>query len=191
MKSANGTGAQTASNGLHRDVDLIKRIADGEEAALAEFYDQYSSTLYGVAVKILGNSQEAEAALQDGLVKLWRTVGSYQRKFGSPFSWAVTIVRNEAIDRLRLRGGAVRSVAQSAPVTEISEEPAMRELRTRAGTSLARLPKEHREALELTFFGGLTCHEVAHRLGISVDTVKVRMRRGLVLMRKLMSAHHD
>src|SRR4029434_47571 len=90
------------------DVGLIERIASGDAAALTEFYGRYSSILYGIAVKILNDSREAEDALQDGFVVIWRMAGSYQPELSSSFSLAVMIVRNKAIDRIRARQRAER-----------------------------------------------------------------------------------
>jgi RNA polymerase sigma-70 factor (ECF subfamily) len=189
----NGNGTATATDAeRRRDVDLISRMADGDQAALAEFHDRYSATLYGVATKILNDQLEAETALQEGLVKLWHNAATYHDRKGSPFAWAVMIVRNAAVERLRERGTSAQVPSRNGTtLPEAREEPAVRELRSRAGTALSRLPKEHREILESVFFGGLTCEEAADQLDVPEEEVNRRLRRGLVLMRKLMSARHD
>jgi len=181
-----------------RDVALIGKISQGDQAALAEFYDRYASSLYGVAVKILSDFRDAEDTLQDALVSIWRRAASYQSQLSSPFSWAVMIVRNKAIDRIRarLRTGraAERLTNESNDLLEIddrsAEEPTLRELRLIARKALSDLPEEQREALELAFFSGLTHEEVADRLGLPLGTVKARIRRGLIRMRKSMSIRH-
>jgi RNA polymerase sigma-70 factor (ECF subfamily) len=193
MKARNGITTAIEAERF-RDAGLIERMAAGDQDALAEFYDRYSSTLYGVAMKILNDHPEADAALEKTFVKLWRDAGTYQRRHGSPFAWAVMTVRNEAIERLRRREGDQHASGRNGTngaLSGISDEPALWELRTRAGTALARLPKEHRDALEMMFFGGFTFSEAANRLGVPEGVVNMRLRRGLVLMRKLMSARYD
>jgi RNA polymerase sigma-70 factor, ECF subfamily len=181
------------------DVGLIERIASGDAAALTEFYGRYASILYGIAVKILNDSREAEDALQDGFVFIWRKAGTYQPELSSPFSWAVMIVRNKAIDRIRARQRAERvaervALEKSGGIEfddDSAEEPALRELRKNARDAVAHLPGDQREALELAFLGGFTHDEVAARLEIPLGTVKARIRRGLLRMRTLISTRHD
>jgi RNA polymerase sigma-70 factor, ECF subfamily len=201
MTNSNGAfGAETPKDRERRhDLRLIERMAKGDETALTEFYRRHAAILYGMATKILNDSREAEVALQEGLIHIWQRAGSYQPQLGSPFSWAVMIVRHKAIDRMRVRQRGVRAVERASLQTELvaeveehsENEPALREFRVRASATLAQLPEDQREALELAFFRGLTHEEVAAQLGEPLGTVKARIRRGLLRMRILMSNHHD
>lgn len=177
--------------GHHQDIDLIERMAADDQAALAEFYDRHSSTLYGVALKILGDAHEAENALEDAFLKVWRTATDYKHQHGSPFAWAITLVRNESIERLRKRERPAPLGGRNGSLPEIGGALETQELRARASTALGRLPKEYREALEIFFFDGLTLQEAADRLRIPEIVMNTRLRRGLILMRKLMSERHD
>ena len=174
-------------------MELIERMVAGEEAALAAFYQRFSPLLYGLALRILKDEDAAEEVLQDGFSYMWRKADAYNPKLKSPFSWAVMIVRNKAIDRVRSRKRAARGLERvmaefahaEAADERSAHEPLFRERRAIVRSALARLPAEQREALELAFFGGLTHEAIAARLAIPLGTAKARIRRGLIRMREL------
>ncbi len=172
-------------------VELLARIGAGDEAALASFYDRYSPTFYGIALRMMRDEKEAEDVLQEAFVYLWRRAASYDAQLSSPSTWAVMILRNKAIDRLRSRQRIERIVARAtaefchhADTDERSaEEPLFRERRGIVRAALAALPAEQRQALELAFFSGLTHDEIAAQLATPLGTIKARIRRGLLRMR--------
>ena len=174
-----------------RAVELIERMAAGDEAALADFYQRFAPTLYGLAMKMLDDEKEAEDVLQEGFIYLWRKAAAYNPQLGSPFSWAVMIVRHKAIDRIRSRRRAERIVDRAmaefrhfAETDERSaDEPVFSEQRAIVRAALAHMPGEQRQALELAFFSGLTHEEIATHLATPLGTIKARIRRGLIRMR--------
>jgi RNA polymerase sigma-70 factor (ECF subfamily) len=99
------------------------------------------------------------------------------------------IVRNKAIDRLRVRQRSerLRERAEESLVQQTdessAEEPALRERSAIVRSALQQIPQEQREALELAFFGGLTHEEIAERLTTPLGTIKARIRRGLLRLR--------
>ena len=183
----------TASGDTERQraVELIERMAAGDEAALADFYQRFAPTLYGLAMKMLDDEKEAEDVLQEGFIYLWRKAAAYNPQLGSPFSWAVMIVRHKAIDRIRSRRRAERIVDRAmvefshfAETDERSaDEPVFGEQRAIVRAALAQMPVEQRQALELAFFSGLTHEEIAAHLATPLGTIKARIRRGLIRMR--------
>ena len=174
-----------------RAVELIERMAAGDEAALADFYQRFAPTLYGLATKMLDDEKEAEDVLQEGFIYLWRKAAAYNPQLGSPFSWAVMIVRHKAIDRIRSRRRAERIVdramAEFSHFAETDErsadEPVFSEQRAIVRAALGHMPWEQRQALELAFFSGLTHEEIATQLSTPLGTIKARIRRGLIRMR--------
>ena len=176
-------------------VELIKRIASGDESALGEFYDRFAVTLYSVAMKIMKEARDAEDSLQEGLIYIWRKAGSYDPRLSSPYSWAVMIVRNKCIDRLRSRLRveriAERATAEFAHRGDVDDfsaaAPELREQRIAVRSTLSQLSVEQRQALELAFFSGLTHEEIANHLEAPLGTIKARIRRGLLRMRELLA----
>lgn len=184
------------------DRDTIARVAAGDEGAFAELYDRLSAPLYSVALRMLGDAAEAQDALQDVCLQIWRRAASYDPALSSVFSWAMLLTRSRVIDRLRARGRRLRVVGgsldddaqssqQSAEAltaangSEIAEE---HEEAARVRSALNLLPQEQREALDLAFFNDLTHEEIAARLGQPLGTIKARIRRGLLKLREKVHA---
>ena len=171
----------------------IEAAAQGDEAAFARLYDRLSGPLYTLCLRMLGDGTEAEDALQDAFVQLWRNAPRYDAAQSSVFSWAIHITRCKVIDRLRARGRRLRLYVPEEggeaadPVasagTEAADSATKHEWSASIRRTLEDLPSEQRQAIELAFFGDLTHHEIAARLGQPLGSVKARIRRGLLKMR--------
>ena len=174
------------------EVKLIARIAKGDDAAFVELYNRFAGSLYAMAQRMLGDNKEAEDALQQGFTYIWRKAAAYDPTRSSPFAWAVMITRNKAIDRLRARERIEKLrekfTEESAHFSQqdpgSANEPALRERATIVRAAVLQLPEEQREALELSFFGGLTHEKISERLGVPLGTIKARIRRGLLRLRE-------
>jgi RNA polymerase sigma-70 factor, ECF subfamily len=172
---------------------LLKRMAGGDRDALAELYDRLSRPLYATARHILNDAAEAQDVVHDVFLSLWENAASFDSGRGAAFSWAVTLTRNRAIDRLRTRANRARLLGNSIP-DDLGYESESGDLggkdRAELGdravavrTALAELPTEQQRALELAFFSGLTQKEIAEKLSEPIGTVKARIRRGLIKLR--------
>lgn len=183
---------QGAFSAPPRDADLVARIAERDENALAALYDRFAATLLALCRRILGATADAEDVLQEVFLQVWRQAPRYDPTRASVSSWLILIARSRAIDRLRNRRVGERSAVDAAaaePVRHASPEgPAnvfLAERRARLREALASLPEEQREVVELAFFGGLTQSEISARTGIPLGTVKTRT---LLAMKKLRKA---
>lgn len=175
------------------DALLLARVADGNREAFAELYDRFSAPLYGAAMQILRDAAEAQDVVQDAFLTLWEKATTFESSRGSAFSWAVTLVRNRAIDRVRMRRRRSELLADSVPedlgyltgrLQAGGDESATLGDEARAvRAAVAALPPEQQRALELAFFGGLTQEEIARKLREPLGTVKARIRRGLMRLR--------
>jgi RNA polymerase sigma-70 factor, ECF subfamily len=183
-------------DGQQYEIELIQRIANGDQTAFAALYDRLSPILYSMALRMMNDPVEAEDVLQDGFVYLWQRANTFDASRGSPISWAITIVRHKAIDRLRvrLRGERLRERASASPELASDKddqsalEPFLRERRAQVKSALAQLPGEQREALQLAFFSGLTHQQIAAKIATPLGTVKARIRRGLLQLRQLLQS---
>jgi RNA polymerase sigma-70 factor (ECF subfamily) len=177
---------------LERDVDLLRRIGDGDRAAFASFYDQYSGLLFSIAVKILNDGKEAEDVLQEVFMQIWNKADAYNPLLGKPASWAVTLTRNKAIDRIRAsqrRSKLLEQATVEASVSPDNSSSANEKLHGKENAALIRsevaaLPPEQRCAIELAFFSGLTQDEIAKNLHEPLGTIKARIRRGMLKLRE-------
>lgn len=175
------------------DARLLQRIAQGDRDAFTQLYDRFSGPLYGTALRILRDSAEAQDVVHDAFVTLWEKAATFEAARGSAFSWAVTLVRNRAIDRVRMRRRRAELLAESAPADLGLDgdfgSPSGIEAATGADdahavrAAVATLPREQQRALELAFFGGLTQEQIAEKLSEPLGTVKARIRRGLIKLR--------
>jgi RNA polymerase sigma-70 factor, ECF subfamily len=175
-----------ASNVVANDAMLVSAIRSGDESAMGQLYDRYSSIVYSVALRVLGDTGAAEDILQDVFIQLWRNPGVFDASRGSLPGWLAVISRNRAIDSLRKR----------RPETDINDvvvsiEPDMlrgaewgRALDKIRG-ALDAMPVAQRLALEMAYFEGLTHTEIAEKTGEPLGTIKTRIRAGLQALRKV------
>lgn len=176
------------------EVQLLARIAADDESAFAAFYDRFAPGLFSMMVKMLHDEKEAEDVLQEGFSQIWRRAASYDPARSSPFTWAVMILRNKAIDRLRVRQRIERTLEKATveyahfPESdkESSGEAERRDDGAQVRTALAQIPEEQKQAVELAFFGGLTHEQIAEKLTTPLGTIKARIRRGLLKLRDVL-----
>jgi RNA polymerase sigma-70 factor, ECF subfamily len=178
------------------DRETLAQAASGDQRAFAKLYDRLSGPLYSLAVRMLGDANEAQDAVQDVFVQIWRCAAKYESAQSSVFSWAMLMTRSRAIDRLRARSRRLRVVASStdddSSIVTADASAAQNAADTidrgddamRVRAILDKLPAEQRQAIELAFFSELTHHEIAAELGQPLGTIKARIRRGLLKLRK-------
>ena len=82
---------------------LIQQIEAGDEDALIQLHEEFSTPVYSVAYRVLGNNLDAEEVTQDVFMKLWDKAYTFDSNKGKFISWLLTITRRSAIDRLRKR----------------------------------------------------------------------------------------
>jgi RNA polymerase sigma-70 factor (ECF subfamily) len=173
------------------DAKLVQRMAAGDRQAFSELYDRFSGPLHAMALRILHDPAESKDVLHDAFIALWEKAATFEPARGSAFSWAVTLVRNRAIDRVRMRRRRADLLAETAPDdlgysatgAPADETAALGDEAARVRAAVAKLPLEQKHALELAFFGGLTQEEIARTLQQPLGTVKARIRRGLLKLR--------
>lgn len=175
------------------DARLVQRMAAGERDALGDLYDRFSGPLLGAAQQILRDQAEAQDVVHDAFVTMWEKAATFDLARGNAFAWAVTLVRNRAIDRVRMRRRRAELLGEAAPADlgylesggepSGSETAALGEEARAVRAAVATLPLEQQRAVELAFFGGLTQEEIARRLSAPLGTVKARIRRGLLKLR--------
>ena len=171
---------------------LLRRVAAGDLQAMSDFYDQTAAPLFSLAVRILGDSGEAEEVIQEVFVQIWEKASNFDALLGSSFHWGLSITRHRAIDRARSKARRARLVLElqesggadlaspSGPDSDTAQAEAVAAVRSALGT----LPPDQRQAIELAFFAGLTHPEIAEALHQPLGTIKARIRRGLLKLRE-------
>jgi RNA polymerase sigma-70 factor (ECF subfamily) len=171
------------------DARLLERLRRNERDALAAMYDAYGRVAYGLAYRVLGQAGDAEDIVQESFLSLWRQADRLDAKRGSVRSLLLTIVHRRSIDVLRRRSGRIeRALDEAQPIASGAPDPiefaTQAEERERIQGALKELPAEQRNAIELTYFGGLTIAEMAEQEQIPLGTAKSRLRLALERMRK-------
>jgi RNA polymerase sigma-70 factor (ECF subfamily) len=177
------SGTQTSNQ--NDEAALIARISSGDQSAMGELYDQYSGIVYGVALRVLGNTMAAEDVVQEVFLQLWRNPQAFHSDRGRLAPWLAVIARNRAIDVLRKR--QPEDDIHELPIAtgvDLESEAARKIAIEKVRGVLAQLPPEQRKAVELAFFEGLTHTEIAGKTGEPLGTVKTRIRAALLALRK-------
>lgn len=166
---------------------LLEGTAKGEMEAFAELYRQTDRAVYGFALSILKNRQDAQDVMQETYLNLQRAAGSY-RPMGKPMAWVLTITRNLALGKLREAGRTIPSEveeleAASPPV----EEGQALEDKLVLEALLAHLGEEERQILTLHALTGLRHREIAALLDIPLATALSKYARALKKLQKIVA----
>ncbi len=174
--------------------DLARRLAGGDDGALAELYDAHSAIVYSLALRITRTPEDAEDVTQDVFAQAWRTAGRFDASRGNLAAWLLVMARTRALDRLRrerrrpaetIDRSSLEAIPNDAPGVDLVA--ATHEETARARIALAALPAEKREAVELAYFEGLTHSEIAARTSQPLGTVKTRIRSAMQQLRSALS----
>ena len=181
---------------LEAEIALLGRVAQGDRRGFEELYDRFSGVLFTTAYRVLNNQEAAEDVLQDVFIQIWEKAPLYDPTRGKPMTWAVTLTRNKAIDRLRStvrRNRLQDDVEREAETFEQFDDRSSFDAVASGETSklvreaIQKLSKDQREAIELAFFSSLTQTEIAERLGEPLGTIKARIRRGMMKLKDVIS----
>lgn len=181
--------------------ELIARAKTGDQEAFGELVRLHERTVYNVAVRMLGSVQDGEDAAQEAFLAAWRGLAMF--KGDSAFStWLYRLTTNVCIDRLRKEKRRV-AIAPSVSLDDDGEgnprdlpdrrhDPAETVERKERLEAVRRcmdaLSPEHRQVLALREFSGLSYEEIGSMLNLESGTVKSRICRARLQLRKLLAA---
>jgi RNA polymerase sigma-70 factor, ECF subfamily len=172
---------------------LVQSIASGDEIALHALYRMSHRFVFTLAMRITANRETAEEVTLDVFHDVWRRASGYDPSNGTVLGWIMNQARSRAIDRLRFESRKKRSNGgDEHPLADVAADPndvlELREQGEALRAALALLTPDEREAIETTFFAGLTHAEAAARLNQPLGTIKSRIRSGLHKLRDALSA---
>ncbi len=172
---------------------LVQSIAAGDQLALHELYEMAHRVVFTLIMRITANRETAEELTIDVFHDVWRRASRYDAANGTVLGWIMNQARSRAIDRLRFESRKKRSHGGDVqPLDDMAADPCdlheMREQGESLRAALAALTPDERQAIEITFFQGLTYAEAAARLKQPLGTIKTRIRSGLHKLRHALTA---
>lgn len=171
---------------------MIRSIAAGSAEALADLYDRYASTVFGLAKRITGRVEDAEEVVQDVFAQVWKQATRYEGARATVAGWLVMLARTRAIDRVRARSARPDQASgvdpdAIAPLPAHGPDPEQVTLSAEDARgvhgALRLLPDAQRSLVDLAYYDGLTHAEIAARTGIPLGTVKTRLRTAMMTLR--------
>jgi RNA polymerase sigma factor (sigma-70 family) len=167
------------------DTALLQAVAEGDKAAFRQLYDRYYSRVYGFAHRLVQRSDRADEVTNDSMLAIWRGAGSFQG-WAKASSWIYGIVYRVAKKSHRFFRFELRQVDITEGDFVADETVAPIEVlfeRRRVIAALTRLPENLRVVVELTYYDGMSCAEIAQIVRCPQGTVKSRMSRARAILR--------
>ncbi|MFK8045324.1 MAG: RNA polymerase sigma factor [Crocinitomicaceae bacterium] len=169
------------------DEELIKKCTCGDLLAQKTFYEKFAGKMYGVCLRYMGGSDEAQDVLQDGFIKVFDNLGKYQKK-GSLEGWVRRIVVNTALDQIRKNKKYIDNVDvdsvsymlddNSFIVEELEADDLLK--------IINKLPVGYRLVFNLFAIEGYSHKEIAARLDITESTSKSQYSRARKILRTVL-----
>ena len=178
---------------VQTDAQLYLALKAGQTAALGILYDRHAGLVYGIALKVLENPQEAEDLTQDIFLNFVK-IGSYEPSRGSLRTYLAILTRSRAVDRVRSRSNTrellkkwEHSRESETATDSLLEKVSRSEQSQEVKAALAQLSDEQQQILRMAYYDGLSQSEIANQLEIPLGTVKARARRGLLKLRQALT----
>lgn len=179
------------------DLDLMQRIAANQEGAVAELYDRFGSLVYRMAFQAMPTRAEAEDAVQEIFVRLWRTAGRYDPTRAALVTWVMLISRRHLVDKLRRRRARIKASSldefepSAASGVASGTAPGLQGARMERRESYEQLmkkidalPELQRTVVTRAYLGGQTLRQIGEELNTPLGTIKSALSRALVRLRE-------
>lgn len=173
------------------DTEVFQALRSGNLLALGILYERYGEVVYRVALRMLGNAQDAEDLTQEVFLSLCRS-GAYDSKRGSMLVFLMTLTRSKAIDRHRQKQAQWQRLQKwghsnlSESWGTLMDKASLKEISQRVRDALSLLPDSHRQVLEMAYYEGLSQSDISESLKMPIGTVKTYKRKGLLKLRQLL-----
>ncbi|MGE3109602.1 MAG: RNA polymerase sigma factor [Phycisphaerales bacterium] len=174
------------------DLRLMQRVASNDAQAMSELYDRFGSLVYRLAYQAMPTRADAEDAVQEVFIRLWRTADRYDPKRAALVTWVMLISRRHLVDRLRrararLKASALDEKLGQSPAPASSEPDAGIQKDERFAAlmeRIAKLPDLQRTVVTRAYLGGQTLRQIGEELNTPIGTIKSALSRALVRLRE-------
>lgn len=176
------------------DYELMQRVASSDESAVAELYDRFGSLVFRMAYQAMPTRAEAEDAVQEVFVRLWKTAGRYDQTRAALVTWVMLICRRHLVDKLRRSKARLRASSIEQPAAQnvadrnaADQNSARMDVEERMKTLMGRiemLPELQRTVVTRAYLGGQTLRQIGEELNTPLGTIKSALSRALVRLRE-------
>jgi len=170
---------------------ILKRIASGEKSSVQQCLDTYGGLVWSLALRMLANSEDAEDAVQEIFIDVWKNAGRFDEALASETTFIAMIARRRLIDRLRKtdRRPSIDSLEDILAEPENKEQNIQLCVEAKeAAKAFKYLRPEQRQILHLSIIQGYSHQEIADALSMPLGTVKTHARRGLLQVREILDS---
>ncbi len=168
--------------------ELAQGFAAGEPESMRHAYDRYSPMVYSLALRSLGNRDDAEDVMQQVFVSAWRSRHTYDPDRAALGSWLVGITRRKVADHWetfsRVRRSTEAAIAHLDPDPRVADTGVVN--RVLIADALEGLGSPQKEILRMAFFSDMTHATIAEHLNLPLGTVKSHITRSLKRLRETM-----
>lgn len=185
MEAADGTPS------VSPDANLDRQFAGGDDTVLHQAYQRYGALVHTLALRALGNPDEAADITQQVFVAAWQSRERFDPHASGLGGWLVGITRHKIADAWAARSRTWKVVARVSAVRQVETAPPLTDTvtdRILLADELGRLGEPQGEIIRLAFFNDLTHTEIAAALSLPLGTVKSHIRRSLVRLRTRLEA---
>jgi RNA polymerase sigma-70 factor (ECF subfamily) len=168
---------------------LLSLVAQGDQAAFAQLYDQMAPRVLGLVRRLLRDHAQSEEVTQEIFLEIWQNATRYDSSKGGASTWIMTMSHRRAVDRVRAsqssrdRDTKIGIRDYDAEYDNVSETVQTRIEHERVEKAMQRLTELQRQAVSLAYYGGYSHSEVATLLSVPIGTVKTRLRDGMIRLR--------
>ncbi|MCH8498754.1 MAG: sigma-70 family RNA polymerase sigma factor [Marinobacter sp.] len=169
-------------------VALLAKVANQDRQAFQRLYQRAAGQMLGVCVKLAGQRELAEEAVQDAFIRIWHHASEYHPERGKPLTWMLTIARNRTLDLMRARKVRQTDGDEALATVAVDDDPLDSALQASSSDILqgcmGELSDQQRDTIMLSYYRGFTHDELATALNTPVGTVKSWIRRGLLALKR-------
>ncbi len=185
---------QLSGSPLVTDTELLQALKNRKMSALEMLYYRYSGVVYGMGLKVLKTTQEAEDLTQEIFLALWHHPPNPDHPH--LIRYLVAMSRSRAIDKLRSRHRYFNLLQRWQQITPLEtaslyDQATLTERAQQVRLALEQLPKDHRQALKMAYDEGLSQSEIARRLNTPLGTIKTWTRQGLLKLKQILGTTID
>jgi RNA polymerase sigma-70 factor (ECF subfamily) len=169
--------------------DLLEQVANGDQRAFAELYDQIAPRVFGLIKRLLRDHAQSEEVTQEVFLEIWQTATRFDPNRGAAATWILTMAHRRAVDRIRSsqssrnRDTRIGIRDYNPDYDHVAETIEVRIEHERVQKAMSRLTELQRQAVTLAYYGGYSHSEVSEMLSVPIGTVKTRLRDGMIRLR--------